>query len=32
MLALLLTVTVLPVGKGSHAFDPERVIEKWISN
>jgi DNA invertase Pin-like site-specific DNA recombinase len=29
VLAVLATVTVLPVGKGSHIFDPERVVVDW---
>jgi len=26
---LLMVVTVMPVGKGSHVFDPERVVVDW---
>jgi cytochrome c-type biogenesis protein CcmH/NrfG len=29
VMALLLTVTVLPVGKGRHVFKPERVQVNW---
>lgn len=27
--ALLATITVLPVGKGGHAFDPDRIDLAW---
>ena len=29
VLAVLMTVTVAPVGKGGHVFDPERVQVNW---
>ncbi len=29
VLGLLATVTVLPVGKGGHAFDPDRIDLAW---
>ena len=29
VLDVLMTVTVMPVGKGSHVFNPERVQVKW---
>jgi DNA invertase Pin-like site-specific DNA recombinase len=29
VLDLLLTITIKPVGKGGHVFNPERVVETW---
>ena len=30
VLAVLLTVTVMPVGKGGRVFNPERVQVNWL--